>query len=150
MIAYQVVSDGLTPGGEGVCWRSLTEPPYLEQLGQDALIRLPLTGRARAYVNGLRVIGGLQIVREGDLVTIVEPFGKQISYVVFGWHGQVEPGNGRRCSFTGRPIDGAAVRCFACGRVVAEAVATRIEACPGCKSPLGSRRDARLPVEELL
>lgn len=132
MIAQHVVTRPSKYGDE-LMWETLDSPPFLINRGKHAFLIPPR--RARAYVNGIPVVGGIQAVQSGDLVCVVEDGADiAISYRVEVGHASAEPGQGRPCAFTGRPITGMAVRCAACDRVVHVDVAREIENCPACGS----------------
>ena len=139
-ICYQAVTDGGQTG-----WRRTVVPPCLTNYGGTLLVTPPR--RSRAFVNGLEVAGGLQVVEHGDLVRIARRGRPEISYVVGQVSATQEPGNGRTCQLTGRPINGQAVRC-SCGSLFASEVSEQLGTCPGCQHPLDERDEP--PPEELL
>ena len=131
-------------------WEHVADPPYVVSLGDDDFLRVPKRPRLRAYVNGLPVVAGLQAIEDGDFVRIVRKRGPDVAFRFAGRSGaEAEPARGRRCAFTRKPIEGLAVRCAACGRVVCQKVAEQVGSC-ACGAPL--RPDARpqTPAEELL
>lgn len=135
-------------GGQDA-WRRITDPEHLSQRQGTLVVELPKRGRYRAFVNGLDVLGGIQVVDRGDLVRIVDPGGEEVSYVVGRVSTSLEPGGGRPCQFTGMPIDSQAVACSSCGALFAEEVSEQLDACPACGEPLG-QHDELPPEEELL
>ena len=134
--------------GDQAVWRRITDPQYLSERHGTLVLELPKRGRYRAFVNGLDVVGRIQVVGRGDLVRVFEPGGTEVSYVVGRALPSVEPGGGRTCQFTGKPITGQAVLCSSCGRVFALEVAEQLGNCPLCGEPLGG--DEELPPEEEL
>jgi len=138
-----------TKYGEMLVWEQLPDPPYLEECGPHTWLLPPKN--LRAYVNGLPVVRGAQVLRQRDLVCVVPEGGKSISYQVVARGATLESGEGRHCSFTGRPIAGPAVRCSFCGSLVAAAVAKEIRSCPACRRPLAlDNAPPEMPGEELL
>jgi len=129
-------------------WRRVTDAPYLTERQGTLLIELPERRRCRALVNGLDVLGRIQVVERGDLVRVFEPGGREIAFVVGRAMPSVEPGEGRACQLTGRPIAGRAVRCSSCRRTFALEVAEQLGDCPLCGEPLGTE-DEMPPEEEL-
>ena len=130
-------------------WRRITDPRHLSRRQGTLVLELPKRGRYRALVNGLDVLGRIQVIEPGDLVRVFEPGGAELSYVVGRTLAAREPGDGRTCQFTGRPIAGEAVRCSGCGAVFAAEVAGQLGKCPVCGEPLGDE-DEVPPEEELL
>ena len=135
-------------GEDETVWRRIADPRYLSERRGTLVLELPKRGRYRAFVNGLDVLGRIQVVERGDLVRVFEPNGKEVSYVVGRALPSVEPGGGRACQFTGKPIAGQAVLCSACGCVFALEVADQLGNCPLCAEPLG-REEESPPEEEL-
>ena len=129
-------------------WRRVTDAPYLIERQGTLVIELPERGRCRALVNGLDVLGRIQVVERGDLVRVFEPGGTETSYVVGRVVPSVEPGEGRPCQFTGKPIAGKAILCSSCHSLFALEVAEQLEGCPVCGAPLGGQ-DEPPPEEEL-
>ncbi|GIW89854.1 MAG: hypothetical protein KatS3mg109_0286 [Pirellulaceae bacterium] len=126
-------------------WRMCHDPPYLKQVRHTLVISVP--GDTRVSVNGLPVIGRLQVVRPGDLVRSFGSDGCEVSYVVGSVLPRYEPGQGRQCQLTGLPVEDQGVRC-ACGRLYCQGVANQLEHCPVCQaSLLGNIPE---PPEELL
>ena len=67
-------------------------------------------------VNGMDVIGGLQVIEPYDWVR-----SKEISFLVRRQAAHVEPGDCRICAATGRRIqEENAVRCTACGKFMSQ------------------------------
>ena len=133
-------------GSDDRTWGRLQKPPYLRQCGGRLVVELPRRSRAKVYVNGLPVVGRLQVVAPSDLVRIACDSGAETSYVVGGVPPSREPGRGRLCQFTGLPIEGEAVRC-ACGGLFATAVAEQLGVCPHCKASLTG--EVQEPPEEM-
>lgn len=129
-------------------WRRITAPRLLSERQGLLVLELPRRGRYRAFVNGLDVVGGLQVVQRGDLVRVIEPGGEEVCYVVGRVLPSVQPGAGRACQFTGKPIDGEAVACTSCGALLAREVCQQLGGCPACGEPLGEQ-DEEPPEEEL-
>jgi len=129
-------------------WRRITDAPYLTERQGTLVIELPERGPCRALVNGLDVLGRIQVVERGDLVRVFGPGGAELSYVVGRAVPSVEPGEGRACQLTGRPIAGRAVLCSCCHRTFALEVAEQLGDCPVCGEPLGTE-DEMPPEEEL-
>ena len=129
-------------------WRRITDPQYLSAHQGTLVLELPKRGRYRAFVNGLDVLGRIQVVERGDLVRVFEPGGSEVSYVVGRALPSIEPGKGRPCQLTGRPIAGEAIRCPSCDRMFALEVAEQLGKCPVCGEPLGAEEE--LPPEEEL
>jgi hypothetical protein len=134
--------------GDRPVWRRIATPRFLTERQGVLLIELPRRGRYRAFVNGLDVVGGLQVVERGDLVRVIDPAGEEVSYVVGRVLPSAEPGEGRPCQFTGKPIDGEAVVCASCGSLFAREVCDQLNRCPVCAEPLGDEDDVP-PEEEL-
>ena len=134
--------------GDRPVWRRITAPRFLTERQGLLVLQLPRRGRYRAFVNGLGVVGGLQVVQRGDLVRVIDPGGEEISYVVGRVLPSVQPGEGRSCQFTGKPIDGEAVACTSCGALFGREVCEQLRACPACAEPLGEE-DEVPPEEEL-
>ena len=134
-----------------VTWQKVAAPPHFVVRSGVAYLEAPGAGkrRVRAYVNGMEVIAGIQVVVRGDLVRIIMGKGEEASYVVGGVVADTVPGEGQPCSFSGLPIQGMAVRC-ACGAVLSEEAAKQIGQCPKCEEPLGGNEDEQVPGEELL
>ena len=130
-------------------WRRITAPPLLSDRQGVLVVELPQRGRCRAFVNGLDVLGGLQVVERGDLVRVIDAEGAEVSYVVGRVLPSAEPGEGRPCQFTGKPIDGEAVACSSCGALFAREVCEQLGRCPACGEPLGEEEDDVPPGEEL-
>ena len=151
MVVYQIRTRENEDGEMG--WERVADAPYLVTYGDTSFVNVPLDSRlghdVRAYVNGIRVVG-LQVVQSGDLVRIVKDGDEETTYCVGDRCGIVEPGAGRRCSFTGQPICGMAVRCLTCNRVFSLEVARQIVSCAVCRSFLCEDGHAELPEEELL
>jgi hypothetical protein len=135
--------------GHQDAWRRITDPEHLSQRQGTLVVEFPKQGRYRGFVNGLDVLGGIQVVERGDLVRIVGPSGVEVSYVVGRVSPSLEPGGGRTCQFTGVPIGGQAIACWSCGALFAEEVSEQLEGCPVCGEPLGEH-DELPPEEELL
>jgi hypothetical protein len=97
-----------------------------------------------ATVNGIEVIGCLQVVMPEDAVR-----GPGVGYVVGRPMAEIEPGAGRMCAVTGRRIlDEPALRCSACHTLYAQSAAEQIGKCLNCGLPLCAIEE--LPPEELL
>lgn len=128
-------------------WRQSAGPRYLCEQDGTLLIDLGRTARRQVHVNGLPVIGGLQVVQAGDLVRIARANRPDLTYIVGGVQAVRQPGRGRRCQFTGLPIKGEAVRC-ACGALYSSDVADQMADCPQCQASLRGQLPA--PPEELL
>ncbi|OHB85857.1 MAG: hypothetical protein A2V98_22245 [Planctomycetes bacterium RBG_16_64_12] len=135
--------------GDQDAWRKVTDPEFLSECQGTMVVELPKRGRYRAFVNGLDVLGGIQVVERGDLVEVTGPNGAEVSYVVGRVLASVEPGNGRTCQFTGAPIKGQGITCWSCGALFAQEVAEQLGNCPVCGEPLGEH-DELPPEEELL
>ena len=139
-------------GGQGVVtWQKVAGPAHFVVRSGVVYLEVPGAGkrRVRAYVNGMEVIAGIQVVVRGDLVRIVMGKGEEASYVVGSVVADMAPGEGQTCSFSGMPIRGMAVRC-ACGAVLSEEAAKQIGQCPKCEEPLGGDKDDQVPGEEML
>jgi len=130
-------------------WLRITDPDFLSQRQDTLVLELPNRGSYRAFVNGLDVLGGIQVVERGDLVRVTAPDGEQIAYVVGRALSSTEPGGGRACQFSGKTIDGQATICSSCGAVFAQEVVEQLGDCPACREPLGDH-DELPPEEELL
>ena len=140
----------LADGEDERRWDLISDPPHVVSYGDDDFVQLPDEAEITAYVNGVRVIGGLQLIEAGDLVRVIQRGPTGVSYRFAGRPtSRVEPGNGRRCAFTRMPIDGSAVRCGQCDRVVSEKVAQQIGSCV-CGTPLAPNSPATPPAEVLL
>jgi hypothetical protein len=123
-------------------WKRLDNPPWLSERRGTLVLEPPPD--VRVTVNGLDVVGGLQVVEPGDSVN-----GPAVSYVVGRPTAEVEPGGGRTCSATGRPIAGEpALRCPVCGTLYAQSSAEQIGRCLSCGTGLYATEE--LPPEELL
>jgi len=129
-------------------WRRITDAPYLTERQGTLVLELPGRRRYRALVNGLDVLGRIQVVERGDLVRVFEPGGAEVSYVVGRAMPSVEPGGGRACQLTGKPIVGEAILCSSCNSMFALEVAEQLGDCPVCGAPLGVE-DEVPPEEEL-
>jgi hypothetical protein len=129
-------------------WRRITDPEHLTQCEDTLMLRLPEGEGCRGFVNGLEVLGGFQVVEPGDLVRVVEADGSERSYVVGHGLPTVEPGDGRICQFTGKPIRGQAIECPSCGRLFALEVAEQLGQCPLCRAPLSGEEETP-PEKEL-
>jgi hypothetical protein len=134
--------------GDRPVWRRITGPRFLSERQGILVLELPKRGRYRAFVNGLDVLGGLQVVRRGDLVRVIDPGGTEFSYVVGRVLPSAQPGAGRPCQFTGKPIHDEAVECSSCGALFAQVVSEQLGSCPACGEPLGDQ-DEVPPEEEL-
>jgi hypothetical protein len=133
-----------------VWWTELPDPPYVTTLGDDEFVQLPADRQVSAYVNGVRVMGGLQALLPGDFVRVLHREGEAVAFRFAGRSaGAVEPGRGRRCAFTRMPIEGDAVRCRPCGRLVSASVVEQVGACV-CGRTLQLERESSFPAEELL
>ncbi len=148
-IAFKVVENA-DPASQAGHWKLLTEPPYLQSLGGQPFV---VTGcgphKPRLFVCGCPVIQ-IQAVTRGDWVRVVEATGAQFVYRVGGSQGVVSANcDGRRCTFTGIPIDGLGVTCLACDRSYSPAAAEQIGECT-CGSSLKSDVSVTFPGEELL
>jgi hypothetical protein len=136
-------------GEEDPQWEQVPDPPYVASYGRDDFVWFPDRPGLRGYVNGVRVVGGLQSIEPGDFVRIHEK-GKETFFRFAGRStADLEPGQGRRCAFTRMVIEGQAVRCSVCERVVSERVAQQIGLCI-CGAPLGRTLAPELPTEEQL
>ena len=100
------------PDNDGSKWQQTSEAPYLRT--HDSVLAVQLPEGCHGYVNGLAILGGIQVVRTGDLVRICEAGRPPVVYVVGRALPHPEPGRGRACRFTGQPISGPAVVCC-CG-----------------------------------
>jgi hypothetical protein len=131
-------------------WKRLANLPYVTGYGSDDFVQLPDDSDLRAYVNGFRVIGGLQVLRSGDLVRIVESGKKKVAFR-FGLRvsANIEPGRGRFCAFTRAKIDTNAVRCPSCGQIFCEEVMEQIGSCV-CGTRLAEDERPEALPEELL
>ena len=135
-------------------WQRVDNPPHLVNYGNSWFVETPPYRKGahgvRAYVNGFPVVG-LHAVKPGDLVRIVpgRRNEKKAAYRVGRTHAGVEPGEGRRCSFTGLPIEGTAIQCPQCGRLFKEEIRCEMRACPICGTPFEEDASER-PPEELL
>ena len=108
--------------------------------GDRVLItRTMLTGRDAAHKRLVDLIG-----KGEDLPVDVKG---QIIYVVGRTLPVPEPGGGRFCQFTGRPLDGQAIRC-SCKSLFALEVAEQLGSCPCCQRPLNDKEEP--PPEEIL
>ncbi len=95
-------------------WRRLDCIPWL--VDHDGTLVLETPEEVAATINGLDVIGGLQVIVPNDWIRSAE-----ISCVVGRKIARIEPGKGRMCAATGRRIHGEhAVRCTACGTLYAQ------------------------------
>ena len=129
-------------------WRRITDAPCLTERRGTLVLELPKRGGYRALVNGLDVLGRIQVVERGDLVRVFEPGGGEVSYVVGRALPSVEPGEGRACQLTGKPIAGQAILCSSCSSMFALEVAEQLGNCPVCGEPLGGQEEVP-PEEEL-
>jgi len=145
IVCYQAES----AQADAAAWRRITGPEFLSEQQGTLFVQLPQRGRYRAFVNGLDVVGGIQVVERGDLVRVLAPNGTEIAYVVGRVLASVEPGDGRACQFTGKSITGQAIACWGCSALFAKEVAEQLGNCPVCKEPFGDHDD-RPPEEELL
>ena len=131
---------------EDARWRQVSPAPHvLSSGGYDMVVE---EEGLRAFVNGLPVIGGMQVIQPGDLVRITGSGQERFFQYAGARTDTREEGGGRPCAFTGIPIPGVAVKCGACERVVSEAVATQVGACV-CGRSLKAG-DQTAPGEELL
>jgi len=123
-------------------WKRLDNPPWLTDRRGTLVLEPPPT--VPATVNGLEVIGGLQVVQPEDAVCAPE-----VAYVVGRPMAELEPGAGRMCAATGRRIVAEpAVRCCACHTVYAQSAARQIGKCLNCGLTFHATEE--LPPEELL
>jgi len=125
-------------------WQSVPSTPWLQWVDGELVLVLP-PGQ-RGSVNGLPVVGGLQVVGSGDLVRVKAPGGSATAFVVGEVQSRSEPGNGRNCHFCGLAIRGEAVRC-ACGRLFCSAIRKTYDRCPRCGRQFQA---ATRPSERLL
>lgn len=149
ILCFQGVEQG---GGDGTEWRPVVNPPYLAERGGMLVVELPPTERGypRAFVNGLEVIAGIQVVQPGDIVRILLNQGESLTYVVGRCAAVRERGEGRMCDFTGLPVHGGAVRC-PCGLFMAEEAIAQLGACPRCGRALDPEAATReVPPEEMI
>lgn len=135
-------------------WRAVFDPPCLAERSGMLVVELPASEPAsrppRAFVNGLEVIAGVQVVRAGDIVRIVEADGRCVSYVVGRPAPAREPGGGRPCGFTGLPIRGQAINCT-CGLLMMEEAVEQLRQCPVCGRDLSPEAGpGELPSEAML
>lgn len=141
-----------TDDGKDGQWRPVDDPPFLAERSGLLVAELPAPaqGYPRAFVNGLEVVAGIQLVRPGDLVRITLARDRSVSYVVGRPVPAREAGDGRPCAFTGLPIRGQAVRCT-CGLLMAVEAVDQIDQCPQCARQLKAETEANdWPPEELL
>jgi len=144
-MAFQVVEAAETDP----VWELVSDPPGVVDLGGRDFIMEPDGADQRAYVNGLPVIL-MQPIEQDDLLLITGPSDRQLSYRHVGRRSaHVEDGRGRPCAFTGMPIQGPAVRCAACGRVIAREVVEEDPECI-CGLDLGGHGEIEPPGKELL
>lgn len=133
-------------------WDCVAPPEEVLQCGPDCFVMAADAGRRRGrgiYVNGRPVIG-LQAVRSGDFVRITHRDGATDSYRLGPCPAEAEPGEGRRCAFTGLPISGPAIRCPGCGRLYKEAVIEETERqCPVCGTAVDTDPEPDWPEEVL-
>jgi len=131
-------------------WRRVESPPYLRRGHErDLVLELPASGsRHRAFVNGMPAVGGIQVLRTGDLLLLVDgDTGAATSYIIGQTELDTEAGEGCVCQFTGLAIRGNAVRC-ACGAVFAEDVRRQLAVCPRCGGTF-DQTDHEPPMELL-
>lgn len=141
---------GIKEDSEVAFWKFITDPPFVASYGGDDFVEVPEESRLRAYVNGFKVVGGLQVLEPGDFVRVFSSKKKEVSFSFAGRTSvTIEPGDGRICAFTRIPIKGMAVICRVCGKVFSEEVMEQIGSCL-CGSLL--KRDTKLdqPSEDLL
>ncbi len=149
ILCYEGVEAG---DGSRTEWRPVLDPPYLSERSGMLVAELPPSERGypRAFVNGLEVIAGVQLVRPGDIVRIYLSEGRSVSYVVGVCAAVREAGEGRPCAFTGLPIRGQAIHCT-CGLLMTEEAIAQLGQCPQCGHELNPEAGTRsLPPEELL
>ncbi|MBA4387510.1 MAG: hypothetical protein C0404_05975 [Verrucomicrobia bacterium] len=130
-------------------WEKLEDPPCVVSFGDDDFVRVRCEDE-RIYVNGYPAVAGISVLETGDIVRIYPAGGEAISYRYAGRLAEtVEPGEGRRCAFTGEIITGQAVRCR-CGAILSQEVAEQLNQCGICTAPLGAGDNAQArPPEEL-
>jgi len=138
------------PNREELRWERITSPPCVASYSQADFVMLDAGQAQTGYVNGFRIVGGMHVLSTGDLVRVFGSDGEVSFRYVGRCMAGTEPGRGRRCAFTGLPIDGTAVRCPnpQCKRLLSKAVAHQIGRCM-CHTPLKSE-DMAEPGEELL
>ena len=132
-------------------WERIISPPFVTTYGQNDFVQLPDNRRVHGYVNGFKVIGGLQVIHSGDLVRVRGPEKKEISFRFAGRVADpnVEPGNGQTCAFTRTTINGMAVRCPICSKIVSMKVVEQIGSCV-CGNSLSESSGSEPPPEELI
>ena len=131
---------------DGLAWTPAEADGHLSMHGTTVLLRL--SAGETASVNGLRVVGPIQVIETGDLVYIRRPAAADLNFVVGAAQLVREPGEGRTCQFTGLRIHGESIRCR-CGAIYSTDVSQQFSQCPNCGHGFGD--DAlTLPTEELL
>jgi len=141
---------GTKENSEGAYWKLITDPPYVVSYAGDDFVEVPEESGLHAYVNGYKVVGGLQVLEPGDFVRVFSHRKKEVSFRFAGRVSvNVEPGDGRICAFTRIPIKGMAVICRRCGKVLSEKVMKQIGSCV-CGKPLKHDNNQDPPSENLL
>lgn len=131
-------------------WEQITNAPYVVCYGSDDFVELPSRPGLHAYVNGMKVVGRIQIIHPGDFVRIIQNGTEETFFRFVGHCGtKAERAQGERCAFTRTVIKGMAVRCGVCDRTVSERVAQQIGSCV-CGTPLCQDDQLETPAEELL
>jgi len=122
-------------------WRRMDCVPWLSAHNGTLVLDAPVVALT---VNGLDVIGGLQVIEPNDWVRSAE-----ISFLVGRQVAQIEPSKGCICAATGRRIhEEYAVRCTTCRTLYAQSAAEQMGKCLMCGVPLHVTEE--LPPEKLL
>lgn len=141
---------GIKENSEVASWKLVSDPPYVVSYAGDDFVEVPEESELHVYVNGYKVVGGLQVLEPGDFVRVFSRRKKEVSFRFAGRISvTVEPGDGRICAFTRIPIKGMAVICRRCGKVLSEKVMKQIGSCV-CGMPLKNDAKQDQPSEDLL
>jgi hypothetical protein len=146
VLCFQAVSPREERWDQGT-WKPAVSPRFFT--AHHAAITLDLPTGYEATCNGLPVIGGIQVVQQGDLVRIRRGKRQWCYWVGFAL-AESEPGRDRPDDLTGWPIRGDALQCVTCGALfAAETVAQSECQCANCQMPLCEDYASPPPPEAL-
>ena len=125
-------------------WCGQATPDYLRRTG--GLWMLDLPHGYRGTVNGLPIVGGVQVVGPGDLVRVTDPARREKEFSLGRGGSTIVAANDRTCRFCGVPIVGDGLECK-CGAVFCAGVGDTVGNCPECGEALSPEEQ---PSEQLL
>jgi hypothetical protein len=139
---------GTNSDGDAV-WHVCDAPAHVSVYESADMLEWHAREGVRAYVDGCAVVAGTQALTPGALVLLVDATGETRSLCYGGRRTAITvAGNGRACALTGLPIEGLAVQCARCKRLLAAMASDPPDRCVcGASLADGNVPD---PGEELL